>query len=640
MEHFDIDHKDSEYAYVCLDTVEGSECFGHWMYECALFLPYIDIISKELGKPLKIVLHKERRYKKVVLRDFGFTEENIIYSDRMTTHGHSWQMNHVLPNEDSCMAIIPKFLYTWPVYPETSIFFEHVSRLVNSYNITNVEKTIPYLFLKRSQKENYAHNSRTFINIEEVSDMLSDIGVQTLQVDNLDSLGPQIHIVRSAKTIIVEMGSAFTINAGWFAKDSHIIILNDFFNVNTSENSFMKVLRKQMAENGVTFEIFTYQPACHADFVVPVQALRERVLLNRVGCIVCGCCEFTNIASFPNFPIMAISNNSVANCYFTKQLDACIKCTCLQLRHLVDPTLLYSSNYMNAAFSPAWEDHHMKFCDFILSSGDTDQFLEIGANRGGLYKLLKQKRSVAYSTLDMFKHPELPDDVEFVKGSCESHNYAGQSVIASHVFEHLYNPHRFIKQMAAGGVREVFIAIPNFRYLLESQSLQIINSQHTFYCDKEYIIYMFSKHGYTCEKVIDYNGEYKSCFFKFSYTCCGESALPTTDIELYKDIYINRVANIRRLVLPEKTYIMPSGIYGQFLYHFLEQKSHVCLLGFLDNNMSRHGHTLYGTDKHVYHPSKVDLTDCVIAVCKCPYSSEILAELQTKYPSARLLLLD
>jgi hypothetical protein len=638
MENFTIHYKDSEFAHVCLDTAEGSDCFGHWMYECALFLPYLVNVSKEIGKPLKIVLNSERRYKKVVLHDFGFSEENIIYSERMTTHGHYWQMNHVLPNDDTSMCIIPKFLYTWPVTPETDVFFEHVSKFVNSYNISNVEKNIPYLFLKRSQKENYARNSRAFLNIEEVSSMLSECGVKTLQVDNLDSLGPQIQTVRSAKVIILEMGSAFTINAGWFAKDSHVIILNDYFNAYTCDHPFMKVLRKQMAEHGVTFEIFTSQPVYDADFVVPVKALRERVLLNRVGCVVCGSCSFTNIATFTKFPIMAISNNSISDNHFTKQLDACVKCSCLQLRQLVDPATLYSSNYMNAVFSPIWADHHMQFSNFILSSSNTNKFLEIGANSGGLYKLLKQKRNASYATLDMFKHPDLPDGVEFVQGSCESYKYTGQSVIASHVFEHLYNPHGFIKQMADGGVREVFIAIPNFRHLLESQSLQTIHSQHTFYCGKEYVMYMFSKHGYTCEKVIDYTGEFKSCFLKFSLTGCVESELPTTDIELYEKIYIAKVASISRLVLPEKTYIMPSGIYGQFLYYFLEQKSHV--LGFLDNNLARHGQTLYGTNKNVYHPSKVDLTDCVIAICQCPYTSEIVSELQTKYPDVKLLLLD
>lgn len=627
---------ESDHIYVCLDTAEGTDCFGHWMYECALFLPYLKIVSEEFKKPLRIILHSNKRYKRVVLSDFGFKEDSIVFSNRLTTTGHYWQMNHVIPIE-SCSYIVPKFLYTWPVTTNTLPFFEHVNKFIEYYD-SPVIKTIPYLFLKRSEKENYAKNSRKFLNLHETVSCLRDNNVQILDVDTLDSLRPQIQLVRSAKVLIMEMGSAFTINAGWFAKDCHVIILNDFFNANTCQYTFMDVIRKQMKSNNVTFEILTHQPVYNADFSIPLERLLQRIQMERQSCVVCGSCEFQMIAEFPTFPIMAVSNDSVPS-YFTKCVMVCKKCQCLQLKNLVDPKILYSSAYMNAAFSPAWSDHHNSFCDFIIKNTDVARFLEIGANKGTLYSLLKQKRNIEYFTLDMYRDKDLPEEVKLCIGDCESYNYSGvNSVIASHVFEHLYNPHRFVEEMMKGGVKEVFIAIPNFRYLLESKSLQTIHSQHTFYCDKDFIKYIFSKHGYSCEYMHIYDGSVKSYFLKFILNGCEPVEIPTTEISLFESLYVDKVAALRHLNLPEKTYIMPSGIYGQFLYYFLGNKKHV--FGFLDNNMSRHGKLLYGTDKRVLHPSQIDMTDITIAICNCPYKEEIISELQTKYPSVKLLLLD
>jgi hypothetical protein len=102
--------------------------------------------------------------------------------------------------------------------------------------------------------------------------------------------------------------------------------------------------------------------------------------------------------------------------------------------------------------------------------------------------------------------------------------------------------------------------------------------------------------------------------------------IPSTNIQLYKDIYIDKVASIRNTVLPPNTYIIPSGIYGQFVYYFLRDKINV--IGFLDNNSQRHNKKLYGTDKLVYNPRSINYSTATILVCDCPYKDEIVTGLK------------
>lgn len=351
--------------------------------------------------------------------------------------------------------------------------------------------------------------------------------------------------------------------------------------------------------------------------------------MQKKTCIVCNHTQFEMINSFTKFPIMAVSNDSLVEQYCDFNIIACKQCKCLQLQNWVDPTILYSDVYMNSHFSPSWKDHNLHFAEFILENSGASIFLEIGANKGDLYKILSNKREVSYSTLDMFKDSELPSQIKFIDGNWETFNFESyDTVIASHVFEHLYSPLTCIENLQKANVSEIFISIPNFEKLLEDKSSLLINSQHIYYCGYDYIIYMFSLFNYTCKKHVFYNGNIKSNMFRFSLAdrISNKPKMPSTDIQLYKEIYVNNLDFIKTLDIPKNCYIAPSGMYGQFLYYFINKKENI--LGFLDNNPDRHGKKLYGTDKLVYSPSSIDFDTATIIVCDCPYKEEIIKQLQ------------
>jgi hypothetical protein len=264
-------------------------------------------------------------------------------------------------------------------------------------------------------------------------------------------------------------------------------------------------------------------------------------------------------------------------------------------------------------------------------------FLEVGANKGDLYKLMKGQRDVEFMTLDMFKDAKLPDEIKFIEGNCETFDFTGFSnVILSHVFEHLYSPLTFIKNIRTAGVTNVFISIPNFDMLIQEKSLLTINSQHTFFCGFDYIIYMFSLYNYRCDMSYIYNGNIKSSMFKFILDQATlPKNLPSIDIQLYRNIYIDKIQQICIVEIPENTYIMPSGIYGQIYYYVIKNKDRI--LGFLDNNVQRHGKLLYGTNKMVYLPSGIDCNTATIIVCDCPYKNEIVLGLKELCASVRII---
>jgi hypothetical protein len=357
----------------------------------------------------------------------------------------------------------------------------------------------------------------------------------------------------------------------------------------------------------------------------------------RLNCTICNSLEFETINSFPKYPIMAISNDSVSEYYYDYNLFVCNICKCLQLRYLVDPKILYSDIYMNATFSPSWTEHHIHFSNFILNNTTESVFLEVGSNKGDLYKLMLKERYVEFTAVDMWKHKDLPSEIKYIEGNCETFDYKGyNTIILSHVFEHLYSPLKFIENIRNAGVSTIFISIPNFDQLVKKQSLLTIYSQHTFYCGFDYITYMFSLFNYRCEISYSYDGNCESNMFKFVFDITTlPNALPSTDIQLYKAIYVDKVNRIRDIEVNPNSYIMPSGIYGQLYYYIINNKDNI--IGFLDNNLQRHKNKLYGTDKLVYLPSSIQYGNTTVIVCECLYRDEIISGLKAICDSTNIV---
>ena len=145
-------------------------------------------------------------------------------------------------------------------------------------------------------------------------------------------------------------------------------------------------------------------------------------------------------------------------------------------------------------------------------------------------------------------------------------------------------------------------------------------------------------YNYRCEKNLFYNGALKSSMFKFVLdSSISQTKIPYTDIQLFKDIYINKIQEIKSLAIPPNSYIMPAGIYGQFIYNIIEKKENV--IGFLDNNPDRHTKKLYGTNKYVYLPNSIEYTNVTIVICDCPYRKELIAGIKSINKHVNILCL-
>jgi len=115
------------------------------------------------------------------------------------------------------------------------------------------------------------------------------------------------------------------------------------------------------------------------------------------------------------------------------------------------------------------------------------------------------------------------------------------------------------------------------------------------------------------------------------------TSIPSTNLQLFKDIYVDKIQSMTSIDILPNSYIIPSGMYGQFLYHTISKKENI--IGFLDNNSERHDKKLYGTDKMVFNPTLIDYNNVNVIVCECPYKDEIITGLKNIYPAIQYIVI-
>jgi hypothetical protein len=341
--------------------------------------------------------------------------------------------------------------------------------------------------------------------------------------------------------------------------------------------------------------------------------------------------------SLNNFPkIFLPTDDNIQNDKFINlDLYGCNNCGCVQLKHLLDPKELYEIPHNITYNTPIWKEHHRLLCNFIYNNIENGKkhIIEIGGYSGVLANLITQKDSdIEYTILDLCDINPNIENVKFINGNCETYNFDKDcSIVMSHLFEHLYEPINFINNIKDNGVQNVFISIPNMNAQIKNKYIPIIHQEHTFLCDYETIIYLFSKGGYLCKSSYFYKEQ--SIFFHFinsSNVTVDSSYFDIKRIDSVYNVYEYNKNKINDIVINtnENIFIVPGGLYGQILYYFLDNKDKENILGFLDNDPSKIGKRLYGTSKYIFKMEEVKKYNAVtLLIYNGPYMEEIIKQL-------------
>jgi hypothetical protein len=342
-----------------------------------------------------------------------------------------------------------------------------------------------------------------------------------------------------------------------------------------------------------------------------------------------------------NYPIkfLAEKHSEAFDEVIDHELVSCEQCNCLQLRNLVDPTILYSM-YHNNSKSPVWLTHHKILAEFIYD-GLSDQLqkniIEIGGSSGVIAEQLSLKNDVYYSIFDLCDHdPKIPN-VAFQQGNCETFDFPPDaSIVMSHVFEHLYEPRKFVKNMARNKIQNIFLSVPNMSLQMENKIHPVIYQEHTYLCELNDIEYIFSCYGYTLKKSYFYG--IHAILLHFVYTPQMkpiELSRTRATVDKLIKVYEEKAEIAKNIVLDKAFYVIPACFSGQLIYYNLQDQYKSNCLGFLDNDTTKTNKRIYGTCHFVYRMEEIQKHEepILIVIHRGAYVDEIVKQLKGLKPN-------
>lgn len=335
--------------------------------------------------------------------------------------------------------------------------------------------------------------------------------------------------------------------------------------------------------------------------------------------------------------------------YKTKALIFCKcgDCGSLFIQDRIPPEVLYENGHNNEIVGGIWYRHFIVLSEFMWDSHVKGNVLEIGDPSA---KLAKRYHSNVSSWDIVEPNPSVNnfDNVVFIKKFFEDFVSSGQSydcIVASHMFEHVYNPNEFLKLLNSilkpNG--QIILSVPNMPVGMETNISPVgsLHFEHTFYLDEVVLRGLLDRNGLKVKSSQKF--ENHSIFYSIIQDKDCE-AIPY-DVRPHNLQVISKFKNNcdRFADLCEKIDLLD---HEMFLYggHYASQailsklKNPKKISGLLDNAKSKIGKCLYGTDLLISHPSFILGKDCtVVTSCTGPYRKEIEDNLRAINPKVNLL---
>lgn len=357
----------------------------------------------------------------------------------------------------------------------------------------------------------------------------------------------------------------------------------------------------------------------------------------RNKCVICENTKFKDVFNIIGTIDTFSTDIFLPNEIKTLNFIGCLSCGCIQLQNLFDPKKIYSQP-MQIFNGSLLNKHHEFFCNFIIKNKNIDNFnfFEIGGSYGRLAKLISgfyksNNTNFEYKILefDTNNYPSI-ENIEYISGNCETYDFKNtDTLIMSHVFEHLYEPRLFLKNISESNVKEVFISIPDMESLTKLGDINNLNIFHTFYIDTNFITYLFKEYNYELKNVYKYENNSIFYYFMKNENIIVNNLVNNISLIDNQAIFYSELKNkINNIIIASPFFICPSGLYGRFVYYYLNENTRKNVLGFLDSDTMKINKRLCGTKCLTYKKEEiVNYERPIILIVSKKHNDELTNEL-------------
>lgn len=348
--------------------------------------------------------------------------------------------------------------------------------------------------------------------------------------------------------------------------------------------------------------------------------------------------NFSNLFSFKKFPIyMGVVKKNFKPEFQDLNFKINKSSGSVQIHPKIPLKKLYFKSHGSGTIGSVWEKHHKNFIKFIMPAFK-GQIIEIGGGHNSVSQSLKNIRINKKYMLTSFepnsnikskKNHRLIKDF-FSNKYIKSKIGKIDLVIHSHLFEHIYDPNKFLKEINFSLKDKGFhiFTVPNLRIMIKNGYANAMNFEHPYFLEEKMIDYLLKANNFKILKKKKYLNH--SIFYKTQKVKKKVKILKYNNFSQnhkifskFKKSLLNDIKNINKKILDKnKVYLFGAHIFSQFLlFNGLKSKN---LSYIIDNDKKKHFQYLYGTNLKVLSPSilKKDFKPTII-LRAAQYNKEI-----------------
>lgn len=360
----------------------------------------------------------------------------------------------------------------------------------------------------------------------------------------------------------------------------------------------------------------------------------------RYECIICESSKIKTIIELQKMPVFMGANKGVSDEYSDMTFQSCSECGNVQIKEIIDPSILYLDNHNIDTVGNIWNQHYIEFSEFAKNEIIDKNVLEIGdpSYKISSYISNDSKKWNIVEINPNFKIQK-PEKVNIIKKYFDDKfeiNEQIDVVIHSHVLEHISDPIRhlkFIFNILKKDGKLIF-SIPNLNEILKQKGSpnSALHFEHTYFYTEQTMSQILTKYGFEIDEIKKY--ENHSLFFKCSKKHQKDIQIKNDDniSKLFiesKAFYENKVKQANEIIkYKSNVYLYGCHVSSQFIINIGLNTKNIKYI--LDNSKSKDNYKLYGTDLTTKQPSILENEDSPIVILFHTgiYSSEIIEQLK------------
>jgi hypothetical protein len=358
--------------------------------------------------------------------------------------------------------------------------------------------------------------------------------------------------------------------------------------------------------------------------------------LIRDRCIMDGSTRLSRLHTFRQFPVwMGCTDAPVEeDLRHDMQWGICEDCGTIQLLELIPLDVLYAQSHNSGVVGGLWDKHHRAFADFVLEHRP-NAVLEIGGGHGMLSMHCHSVRpEIDWTILEPNPTPRPECKARYIEGFFDGNLRFDRKidmVVHSHVFEHLYDPMRFLSDLEVflpPGGRHLF-SMPNIPTMVDRFYTNALNFEHTYFVDEEVLNVALENHGLRITDKRNFQEDH-SIFIATERVKAASHRLPNAKAKV-EERFRKFLAHYQALVKTLNAeiaehdgpiYLFGGHVFSQYLIAFGLDTERIRMV--LDNDPIKQGKRLAGTRLGVGSPTVLSgETNALVILQAGVYNEEI-----------------